>query len=192
MCPLSNDLYPLSFIYFFSSRTLEHSSNLIFFTSRRERERERERSWVRSPKGQADGDRHSPYPLLPHRYSSSSPPLDWVRSLKGQTCGDRRSPCPLLPHRRSSSSLPPDWVRSAYSSYLFIYFPYLLVLIQLYCKNWFCFVFLVWIMWDFFESEAKRLKHWSKEMFFDPSSCVSFSFVFLCFFFYLFFFYFLF
>ena len=81
-----------------------------------------------------------------------------------------------LPHCHSSSTLLPDWVRSACcccccssssSSYL-------LVLIQLYCKNWI--VFCVWIIWDIFWE-------WSKVR----SACSSQQ---LCFFFFcVFFFY---
>ena len=46
------------------------------------------------------------------------------------------------PHRRSSSFPPPDWVRSACSSCSLFFFSYLLVLIQLYCKNWILFCVL--------------------------------------------------
>ena len=56
---------------------------------------------------------------------------------KDKVDGDRHSPAlpHPLPHCRSSSSLPPDWIRSTCSS-SFFFFSYLLVLIQLYCKNW--------------------------------------------------------
>ena len=53
-------------------------------------------------------------------------------------------PCPP-PHRCLSSSLPPDWVRLACccsSSSSSFYSSYLLVLIQLYCKNWILFCVL--------------------------------------------------
>ena len=49
------------------------------------------------------------------------------------------------PHRCLSSSPPPDWVRLACfssSSSSFFYSSYLLVLIQLYCKNWILFCVL--------------------------------------------------
>ena len=67
--------------------------------------------------------------------------------LKDKAGGDWHSPCPLLPHDHSSSSPPPDWVKSACSSsfsffFSFFFFPYLLVLIQLYCKNWILFFVL--------------------------------------------------
>ena len=52
----------------------------------------------------------------------------------------------LSPHRRSSSSPPLDWIRLACSSFFsfffFFFFSYLLVLIQLYCKNW----ILFWVL----------------------------------------------
>ena len=69
------------------------------------------------------------------------------------------------PHCCSSSSPPPGLVRLA-CYFLFLFFSYLLVLIQLYFKNWIfffflCFLFYVWIMW---ETERMRKKEiWRRE-----------------------------
>ena len=98
-CPLSSDLYPPSFIFFFSSRTFQQPHLLHI------RERERERAGSDRQKDKADA------------------PASFVHSALPNLIGIHHVALPRpLPHCHSSSSPPLDWVRSACSSYLFIYF----------------------------------------------------------------------
>ena len=75
--------------------------------------------------------------------SSAAPPpveIEVAKRTKSVEFGVHHVALPRpAPHRHSSSSPPPGWVRSA--CYLFI-FSYLLVLIQLYFKNWILFCVL--------------------------------------------------
>ena len=81
-------------------------------------------------------------------YSSTAPPpveIEVAERTKPVEIGIHHAALPrLLPHHRSSSP-PPSWVRSAFFFFLFFFFfSYLLVLIQIYFKNWI--LFCVWIM----------------------------------------------
>ena len=58
----------------------------------------------------------------------------------------------------------------------FFFFSYLLVLIQLYCKNWILFCVCVWIMWDIFwewskETETK-IRHFLISFYFYSNSLI--------------------
>ena len=89
---------------------------LICFTSEREREREAGGDRGRQ-KDKAGGDRRSPW-------------------------GTTMSAARPAPHHQAGSNR-----RSFFSfSFFYFYFSYLLVLIQLYFKNWI--LFCVWIMWE--------------------------------------------
>ena len=159
MCPLSSDLYPPSFIFFFSSRTFQQPHLLHI------RERERAGSDRQKDKGDA------PAPIV----HAALPNLIGVHHVALPH---------LLPHRHSSSSPPLDWVRSACSSYLFIYFHICLFWFNFIVRIGFCFVFCVCLCETFFESEAKRQKQrsdvfWSQQLcFFFFCFSVSFFFFF--------------
>ena len=122
-CPVSY-LYPPLLLFSFSPQ--EHSSNLtIYFTSEK-REREREEKDCCS--------------------FTDSPPveIEVTKRTKRVKIGVLHVALPRTPpHSRSSSSTPLSWVRSACSFFFSLFFfSYLLVLIQLYFKNWILFCVL--------------------------------------------------
>ena len=82
----------------------------------------------------------------------------------------------LPPHYRLSSSPPPGWVRSACSffSFLFSFFSYLLVLIQLYFKNWIVFCVLRLDYMRNRENERKKKIRRRKRKNWYNSSCDNF------------------
>ena len=117
-------LSPPSFIFFFTSRTFQQPHHLLHIREKRERERE-------------EKDCCS---------FTDSPPveIEVTKRTKRVKIGVLHVALPRTPpHCRSSSSTPLSWVRSACSFFFFpFFFSYLLVLIQLYFKNWILFCVL--------------------------------------------------
>ena len=60
MCPLSSDLYPPSFIFFFSSRTFQQPHLLHIREERKREGEERKKAGSDCQKDKAGGDRRSP------------------------------------------------------------------------------------------------------------------------------------
>ena len=119
-----------------------------------------------------------------HRSKASKDRGRW----KDKASGDQRSPCSTI-----SFVAPPPFILLPttrlgqiglffflfFSFFFFFFFSYLLVLIQLYCKN--CILF--WVLCLDYVRCFLRVKQrdWNKDQTFShPCSCVSFSFVFLC------------